>query len=242
MFYTKFITYVRLLLVLVPSLLILGCWNSEGDIPQEIMSKIEDQINKQIVSKVVLDSALEDLAEKLPLIKNYDKKINLLPVTKVYLYYPGLSSGGIWDKPGALAFGANLIKDISFSSGPIEANLYAHVELDGDRNYFFVETNDVSGWMGRPYINKDPNGQKFFMPNPLTSESIRDDKVFESIKILINYTSNRARFTPSFNEINWDSSIPLKYRQIGYEMYNSALEESYSKVDSLVEEYLRSNP
>ena len=167
----------------------------------------------------------------------------LLPSTDAYLYYEGLPSGSIWDKPGARSFGGSKVADVGFSSGPVKALVIAHTELEGNRNYFYTIVPSLGeGWMGRPYVMKNPEGSEFLMPNPITGESIRTTFSASQHADLINvFKSEPSRFVPTYNEISWDTRIPERFRREGYDMYRSALNDGYDKVDALVSQYQSSH-
>ena len=123
----------------------------------------EDELGKkesyELINKLVAKQLLQNLDKELkstrlkkkyPLLANYQEPFNLIPETKVYLYYEGLDYGPIYDKPGAKRFGASELGRINFLNGSVEARTIAHKELEGNRNYFYIITDTIQGWMGRP--------------------------------------------------------------------------------------------
>ena len=201
----------------------------------ELITKI---VAKEFINNLDRQMKSEKLSKKYPLLVAYKESYNLLPETEVYLYYEGLNYGPIYDKPGAKSFGANELAKISFLKGSVKANLIAHKELEGGRNYFYVITRDLQGWMGRPYIMKNKAGDEFFMPNPLTGESIRKALKISSKQVKRVFRSNYSELIPSYESIDWDYRIPERYKREGYDMYVSALSEGYRQHASLVNSYL----
>lgn len=199
---------------------------------------IKNQINKSFIKNLDAHIKKESIYKKFPLLASYTESYNLLPETNIFLYYEGLADGPIYDKPGAKNFGANELGRVSFRSGSVKAKVIAHKELQGNRNYFYVVTANLEGWMGRPYIMKNKAGDEFFMPNPLTGESIRKELKLSQSQIKRVFRSEYRNFIPSYESIDWDYRIPEQFRRDGYDMYVSALQEGYSQHQSLVNSYL----
>lgn len=199
---------------------------------------IEKMINKSFIDNLDVHIKKNSITKKFPLLASYNEPYNLLPETNVFLFYEGLSDGPIYDKPGAKNFGGNELGRISFRSGSVKAKVIAHKELQGNRNYFYVVTDNLEGWMGRPYIMKNKAGDEFFMPNPLTGESVRKELKVSKRQIKKVFRSEYSNFIPSYESIDWDYRIPEKYRRDGYDMYVSALQEGYRQHENLVNSYL----
>ena len=195
-------------------------------------------INKQFTNNLDKKIKKEKLEKKFLLLANYKETYNLLPETDVYLYYDGLDYGPIYDQPGAKVYDAKKLGEISFVSGPVKAIVLAHKGLEGGRNYFYVYTKELQGWMGRPYIMKNKAGDEFFMPNPLTGESQRKSLKISNRQVKAVFKSNYQDFIPSYESIDWDHRIPERYRREGYEMYVSSLQEGYRQHQNLVNSYL----
>lgn len=202
------------------------------------LNLIKNIINKSFIDNLDVYIKKDTISKKYPLLASYGESYNLLPETNVFLFYKGLSDGPIYDKPGAKNFGGNELGRISFRSGSVKAKVIAHKELQGNRNYFYVVTNNLEGWMGRPYIMKNKAGDDFFMPNPLTGESVRKELKISKRQIRKVFRSEYSNFIPSYESIDWDYRIPEKYRRDGYDMYVSALQEGYRQHESLVNSYL----
>jgi len=123
----------------------------------------------------------------------------------------------------------------------VKAKVIAHKELEGGRNYFYVITRDLQGWMGRPYIMSNKRGDEFFMPNPLTGESVRKALKISNTQVKKVFKSSYNEFIPSYESILWDNRIPERYRREGYDVYVNALREGYRQHESLVNSYLGGN-
>lgn len=230
---------------------LIGCGRDNGDVSvhaqplppyptKDVELKIKASLDKALILNASKQIQQNKLTADYPLLaSSAEDGINLLPATKVWLYYDGLPSGGIWNKPGAKAFDGKLIATVDFSSGPVPALLVAHKALEGDRNYFYVKlVNGTQGWVGRPYVSKAKSGREFFMPNPLTGEQVRT-----SLQIDAKYISKQIkifpeRYIPSYEQIDWAPEIPEIYRRQGYETYRSAIRDGYNRVDEIVNQYL----
>ena len=199
---------------------------------------IKNIMNKSFIDNLDKHIKKDSVNKKFPLLASYGQSYNLLPETNIFLYYEGFADGPIYDKPGAKNFGANELGRVTFRSGPVKAKVIAHKELQGNRNYFYVVSNNLEGWMGRPYIMKNKAGDEFFMPNPLTGESIRKELKVSKRQIKKLFRSEYRNFIPSYESIDWDYRIPEQYRKEGYDMYASALQEGYRQHESLVNSYL----
>ena len=215
--------------------------NDQASIPQEEVEKIKTLLDSLVIKNIEKDAIDRTIKEKYPILSKYTEEFVFLSKTTVYLYYEGLSSGGLWDKPGARNFGGLRIADISFANGPVPAECVAQKSLEGGRNYFYIILeNGLQGWMGRPYIMKDKKGKEFLMPNPLTGEKIRENlEVNYDFLTQDNFSRNNyERYIPSYDSINWDRNIPERYRVEGYRMYEQAMLDGYDQFDSLVSQYM----
>ena len=217
---------------------------SNSSINQKKVMRIEDleEIYNYLDSLVVENIKRKGIKNKIsnayPLLSHYSEAYDLIQKQSIYLYYEGLGSGGLWDKPGALNFGGIKLRDISFTNGPVPAYVIAKKSLEGNRNYFYVVLEDgTQGWMGRPYIMKDKAGREFLMPNPLTGEQIRTELKVDYDFIINDVRSNTARYIPSYDSINWNSRIPERFRREGYNMYEQAMMDGYDEVDRLISQY-----
>ena len=174
-----------------------------------------------------------------------DTDATIFTKKRVYLFYEGLPSGGIWSKPGAKNFGGVRVGTFYFDNGPITADIIAHIELEGKRNYFYalIESENLEGWVGRPYVMSDKEGKTFLMPNPITGERIRD-----VIEVKLDLTLAREllvekpiMYVPSYKEVPWQHCIcnfPEEIQSEGYRLYIEALQDGKQKVDALVSEYM----
>ena len=95
--------------------------------------------------------------------------------------------------------------------------------------------------MGRPYIMSNKRGDEFFMPNPLTGESVRKALKISNTQVKKVFKSSYNEFIPSYESILWDNRIPERYRREGYDVYVNALREGYRQHESLVNSYLGGN-
>tara|TARA_B100001093_G_scaffold354874_1_gene339415 strand:- start:227 stop:1171 length:945 start_codon:yes stop_codon:yes gene_type:complete len=206
---------------------------------KSILKEVESAIDALVLANLEpVKLAKAEAEASHPYLRN-STRYKLLPESVAYLYYEGLDSGSIWDKPGARSFGGSKISDVSFRSGPVRASVIAHAALEGNRNYFYVTVPNVGeGWMGRPYVMKNPQGNEFLMPNPITGENIRTIFSAKRQKTLVDvFKSQPTNFVPSYEDIQWDSRIPVRFRREGYAMYRSALNDGFDKVNSLVSQY-----
>ena len=202
-------------------------------------------INKMVSQEFIknLDKSVkeEQLSKKYPILSAYQEDYNILPLTDIYLFYEGLNDGPIYDRPGAKVYGARELGRVNFLRGSVKAKVIAHKELEGGRNYFYVITRDLQGWMGRPYIMSNKRGDEFFMPNPLTGESVRKALKISNTQVKKVFKSSYNEFIPSYESILWDNRIPERYRREGYDVYVNALREGYRQHESLVNSYLGGN-
>lgn len=222
-----------------------GCGNESNDkkiaevvIPESDMKIIKSYLDSLVLSKAQTAAIMEAAKERYKYMDGADGTFNYLKETVVYLYYEGLNSGGVWSKPGAKIFGGSLVSTIDFTSGPVKAKVVAHKELEGNRNYFYIFVdNNNQGWMGRPYIHKDEAGREFLMPNPITGEKVRESYGVSVATISDVLKENTSNLIPSYESIEWNASIPIRYRQKGYALYRSALLDGHSEVNRLVSQY-----
>ena len=135
-------------------------------------------------------------------------------------------------------FGGKRVGTVSFTKGPVKAECVAHKSLEGGRNYFYVVLqNGDQGWMGRPYVMRDRRGREFLMPNPLTGEEVRVEFKVEKDFLSSDVRLNTERYIPSYDSIDWDNRIPVRFRREGYSMYSQAMLDGYAEVDRLVSQY-----
>ena len=232
--------------VILSTMVFYGCDNGssgtssiETIIPESNYKTIEAYLDSLVLANVEAFSLSKNIEAKYRYIKGANGNFNILKNQTVYLYYEGLRSGGLWDRPGAKAFGGSRVSTVYFLDGPVSAKVVAHKELEGGRNYFYIlVSNKIQGWMGRPYIHQDKNSRKFLMPNPLTGEEIRERYTVSSKLIANKLKTNTSSYIPTYDSINWGFSIPIKYRRQGYELYQEALSDGHSQVDRLVSKYL----
>lgn len=220
-------------------------------------SDISEDINS-------IDKSYEEISKFLDqvIIKNIDKKakqeflkpfkyINesigaqIFMKKKVYLFYEGLPSGGLWSKPGAKNFGGERVGTFYFDKGPVSAEVIAHKELEGNRNYFYVllESENLEGWVGRPYVMIDKVGKTFLMPNPMTGERVRNvvDIKLDMTLVRKLFVEEPVIYSPRFSEIPWKNCLcnyPEKIQREGYRLYMDALRDGEQKVEALVNEYM----
>ena len=218
--------------------------NKESDIEFDNAYKEISSFLDQVLIENIDKSAKDEFSRSFKYLKDITN-VNLFERKKVYLFYQGLSSGGLWSKPGAKNFGGKKIGSILFSNGPIAAEIVAHVELEGNRNYFYVLVNNeenLEGWVGRPYVMQDKEGKRFLMPNPITGEKVRE---VIDVKLDINQFRKALVQTPTiyiqtYEEIPWHNCLcnyPDEILIKAHEMYLDALVEGQNKVNSLVETY-----
>ena len=212
--------------------------NQKKVMPIEDLEEIYNYLDSLVVENIKRKGIKNKISNAYPLLSHYSEAYDLIQKQSIYLYYEGLGSGGLWDKPGALNFGGIKLRDISFTNGPVPAYVIAKKSLEGNRNYFYVVLEDgTQGWMGRPYIMKDKAGREFLMPNPLTGEQIRTELKVDYDFIINDVRSNTARYIPSYDSINWNSRIPERFRREGYNMYEQAMMDGYDEVDRLISQY-----
>ena len=218
--------------------------NKEKNIKLDNAYKEISMFLDQVLIKNIDKSAKDEFSKSFKYLKDVPN-VHLFKRKKVYLFYEGLPSGGIWSKPGAKNFGGEKIGDIFFSNGPIAAEIVAHVELQGNRNYFYVLVSNekkLEGWVGRPYVMKDKEGKNFFMPNPITGEKVRD---VVDVKLDINQFRKALVETPniyiqSYERIPWHNcfcNYPENIMREAHEMYMEALIDGHNKVNALVDSY-----
>ena len=75
--------------------------NDQASIPQEEVEKIKTLLDSLVIKNIEKDAIDRTIKEKYPILSKYTEEFVFLSKTTVYLYYEGLSSGGLWDKPGA---------------------------------------------------------------------------------------------------------------------------------------------
>lgn len=227
---------------------LLSC--SENIIHQDNASEFENAYKEisrfldQVLIENIDKTAKDEFSKSFKYLKDIPNA-NLFERKKVYLFYQGLPSGGLWSKPGAKNFGGEKIESILFSNGPIAAEIVAHVELEGNRNYFYVLIDNEEkseGWVGRPYVMKDKEGKSFLMPNPITGEKVRE---VIDVKLDINQFRKALIQTPTtyiqaYEKIPWHNCLcnyPEEMLIEAHKMYLDALEEGQNKVNSLIELY-----
>ena len=209
-----------------------------GSISNDEIKKINKFLDSILLDNLEAVAIRSKLLYEYPLLGNYKEDINFLPKRTVYLFYKNLPSGGLWDKPGALNYGGKRVGTVLFTEGPVKAECIAHKSLEGGRNYFYVVLqNGDQGWMGRPYVMRDERGSEFLMPNPLTGEEVRAEFKVKKEFITSDVRINTARYIPSYDSIDWDSRIPVRYRHEGYSLYRQAMLDGYAEVDRLVSQY-----
>jgi hypothetical protein len=198
---------------------------------------ISDNIQKEIIKSLGENKEEAFLRSKYPYINNAERGFTPVKKEQVYLYYAGIETVTFWSKPGALNFGGKPVSKLR-ASRPIKANVIAHKSLPGDRNYFYIfESEDNQGWVGRPYVKKDKLGNEFYMSNPITGEKFQKSLKYSSKAIYKSLSRTPDRFVPEYESINWDPSIPPRYRQQGYNMYVDALKNGYDEVERLTRSY-----
>jgi len=226
---------------------IVGCSDINKDLNSsdksyEEISKFLDQVVIQNIDKIAKQEFLQPY--------KYIKETNeaqLFKKKKVYLFYEGLASGGMWSKPGARNFGGERVGTFYFNEGPVIADTIAHVELEGNRNYFYVviESENLEGWVGRPYVMSDKDGTTFLMPNPITGERIRNviDIKLDMTLVRKLLVEEPVIYAPRYSEIPWKNCIcnfPEEIQREGYRLYLDALQDGEQKVDALVNQYISS--
>ena len=198
---------------------------------------IANSIQDQIVQNLKLDPSAILLQTKYPYINNAEKGFNPVKEQAIYLYYAGLDSLTFWTKPGAINFGGRPVAKLNITK-PVKAKVLAHKSLPGDRNYFYIVQSDKNqGWVGRPYVKNDENGKLFYMANPITGEKFQKSLKVSIKNIRRSLSSTPERFVPSYDSIQWNPDIPVKFRQQGYGMYVEALQNGYDEVERLTRAY-----
>jgi len=199
--------------------------------------RISKQIQDLIVNNLNSDPSASFLQSKYPYLDNADNGYSPVKKKTIYLFYSGLDSLTFWTKPGALNFGGKPVIEINISK-PLKAQVIAHASLPGDRNYFYIVQSDTNqGWVGRPYVKKDKKGKNFYMANPITGEKFQTSLNVSVKNIRRSLSSHPDRFVPSYDSIQWNSDIPLKFRRQGYGMYVEALQNGYDEVERLTRAY-----
>ena len=205
--------------------------------------EVSDFLDKVIIENI--NKLAKDDYLKLYKYLNNSQKANLFEKKKVFLFYDGLSSGGIWSKPGAKNFGGERVGTFYFDDGPQVAYAIAHIELEGNRNYFYIliDSSDLEGWVGRPYVMEDELGKTFLMPNPITGEKVRGvvDIKFDITLIRKLLIEKPTVYAPSYSDIPWKNCLcefPEHIKQEGYRLYLEAFQDGERKVDELVRSYM----
>ena len=201
---------------------------------------------------LVVKNIIEQKNTELSLQYKYMKGIEGITIYKkerVFLNYDGLSSGGIWSKPGAKNFGGKRVGTFYFNNGPVAAYVVGHKKLPGNRNYFYIlidNEEEDEGWVGRPYVMIDKEGKRFFMPNPITGEIIREitEVKFDITairKLMVEEPIYYQNYAPRYDEIPWDRclcTLTRDFQEEGYRLYLDALEDGRRQVDAIVNNYL----
>ena len=222
-----------------------GCAEINEDINSSDKSYKEiSEFLDQVIIENIDKKAKQDFLQSFKYIKE-TSGAQLFKKKKVYLYYDGLSSGGMWSKPGAKNFGGERVGTFYFNEGPVVAEAIAHIELEGNRNYFYVliEDENLEGWVGRPYVMSDKDGTIFLMPNPVTGERIRDvvDIKLDMTLVRKLLVEEPVIYAPRYSEIPWKNCICNFSEEIqreGYRLYLDALQDGEQKVEALVNEYM----
>ena len=226
-------------------ILISGC----SDISEDLNSsdKSYEEISKfldQVIIKNIDKKAKQEFLQPFKYI-NESTGAHLFKKKKVYLFYEGLPSGGMWSKPGAKNFGGERVGTFYFDEGPVSADAIAHIELEGNRNYFYVliESENLEGWVGRPYVMRDKGGKIFLMPNPITGERVRNvvDIKLDMTLVRKLFVEEPVIYAPRYSEIPWKNCIcnfPEEIQREGYRLYLEALQDGEQKVEALVNEYM----
>ena len=229
-----------LFILLISNLISAKDKNEELD---KIYSFLDSLVVKNIINKKNTELSLQ---------YKYMKGIEGITIYKkerVFLNYDGLSSGGIWSKPGAKNFGGERVGTFYFNNGPVAAYVVGHKELPGNRNYFYIlidSEEKEEGWVGRPYVMIDKEGKRFLMPNPMTGETIREitEVKFDITairKLMVEEPIYYQNYAPRYNEIPWNEclcSLARDFQEEGYRLYLDALEDGRRQVDIIVNNYL----
>lgn len=213
--------------------------------PLELKRDSEEyKLVARLLEREVLDSISRDpvraaLNAKFPYLKNVDRTQSYTPVDdqEIFLFYEGFPDIRFWSKPGAVSFGGQQVGLISART-PKSARVIAHAQLPGDRNYFYVYLDeDTQGWVGRPYVKRDREGQTFYMANPITGEAFYTPDQINVAEARLLARSSPSRFVPSYDSISWDSRIPERFRRQGYDMYVNALQQGYAEAERIASSY-----
>jgi len=222
-----------------------GCAEINKDINSSNKSYKEiSEFLDQVLIENIDKKAKQDFLQSFKYIKE-NTSAQLFQKKRVYLFYDGLPSGGMWSKPGAKNFGGERVGTFYFDKGPVIAEAIAHIELEGNRNYFYVlvESKNLEGWVGRPYVMRDKDGTIFLMPNPTTGERIRNvvDIKLDMTLVRKLLVEKPVIYTQSYSEIPWKNcmcNFSEEIQREGYRLYIEALQDGEQKVDALVNEYM----
>jgi len=224
---------------------IIGCSDAGKDLNSS--DKSFEEVSKfldQVIIKNIDKKAKQDFLKPFKYI-NESTDAQLFKKKKVYLFYEGLPSGGLWSKPGAKNFGGERVGTFYFDEGPVSAFAIAHIELEGNRNYFYIliESKNLEGWVGRPYVMSDKAGKIFLMPNPLTGERVRNvvDIKLDMTLVRKLFVEDPTIYAPSYADIPWNNCIcnfSEEIKKEGYRLYLEALQDGNQKVEALVNEYM----
>lgn len=196
-------------------------------------------LEQQAVAGLQADPVKAALNARYPYLKNVDKTQTYTPVKKqtIYLYYEGYPEITFWSKPGAINFGGTPVGKIQAQS-PQSGEVIAHTALPGDRNYFYIYSSDeLQGWVGRPYVKINAVGTMFYMANPITGEQFWAPDAVSTADVSRLLRTHPDRFVPAYDDIQWDSRIPQRFRREGYQMYVEALNQGYLEVERLTRSY-----
>lgn len=200
---------------------------------------IADFLEKQAIAGLQADPVKAALNARYPYLKNVDRTQTYTPVKQqtIYLYYQGYPEITFWSKPGAINFGGTPVGKIKAQS-PQSGEVIAHAALPGDRNYFYIYSSDeLQGWVGRPYVKTDSYGTKFYMANPITGEQFWAPDAVSTADVSQLLRRHPGRFVPAYDDIQWDRRIPERFRREGYQMYLDALDQGYREVERLTRSY-----
>ncbi len=196
-------------------------------------------LEQQAVAGLRADPVKAALNARYPYLKNVDRTQTYTPVKQqtVYLYYEGYPEITFWSKPGAINFGGTPVGKVQAQS-PQSGEVIAHAALPGDRNYFYIYSSDeLQGWVGRPYVKTNAAGTKFYMANPITGEQFWAPDAVSKADVSQLLQTHPNRFVPAYDDIQWDSQIPERFRREGYQMYVEALDQGYREVERLTRSY-----
>ncbi|MAD94766.1 MAG: hypothetical protein CML33_04630 [Rhodobacteraceae bacterium] len=196
-------------------------------------------LEQQAVAGLQADPVKVALNARYPYLKNVDRTQTYTPVKQqtIYLYYEGYPEITFWNKPGAINFGGTPVGKIQAQS-PQSGEVIAHAALPGDRNYFYIYSSDeFQGWVGRPYVKTNAVGAKFYMANPITGEQFWAPDAVSTADVSRLLRTHPDRFVPAYDDIQWDSRIPQRFRREGYQMYVEALNQGYREVERLTRSY-----